>query len=94
MTQKLIIPADDEDAAITAAAHQDPDNPPLDDAFWQRARPHAAFNAERSTVSDAVTALRQRATHLDNEAATLRQIADSLETTLPPTTPPKGDTPW
>lgn len=30
---------DEEDAAITAAALADPDNPPLDDDFFRRARP-------------------------------------------------------
>jgi uncharacterized protein (DUF4415 family) len=30
---------DEEDAAITAAALAAPDNPPLTDEFWQRARP-------------------------------------------------------
>ena len=30
---------DEEDAAITAAALADPDNPPLTEEFWQRARP-------------------------------------------------------
>jgi uncharacterized protein (DUF4415 family) len=31
--------SDEEDAAITAAALADPDNPPLTEEFWQRARP-------------------------------------------------------
>lgn len=30
---------DEEDAAITAAALRDPDNPPLTDEFWKNARP-------------------------------------------------------
>jgi uncharacterized protein (DUF4415 family) len=30
---------DEEDAAITAAALRDPDNPPLTDEFWKKARP-------------------------------------------------------
>ena len=30
---------DEEDAAITAAALADPDNPPLTEDFWRRARP-------------------------------------------------------
>jgi uncharacterized protein (DUF4415 family) len=30
---------DEEDAAITAAALADPDNPPLTEEFWKRARP-------------------------------------------------------
>ena len=30
---------DEEDAATTAAALRDPDNPPLTDQFWARARP-------------------------------------------------------
>jgi uncharacterized protein (DUF4415 family) len=31
--------SDEEDAAITAAALADPDNPPLTEEFWQSARP-------------------------------------------------------
>jgi len=34
-----ISPTDEEDAAIHAAALADPDNPPLDEAFWRNARP-------------------------------------------------------
>jgi len=34
-----ISPTDEEDAAIHAAALADPDNPPLDAAFWRNARP-------------------------------------------------------
>jgi len=34
-----ISPTDEEDAAIHAAALSDPDNPPLDDAFFRNARP-------------------------------------------------------
>ena len=34
-----ISPTDDEDAAITAAALSDPDNPPLTDAEWEAVRP-------------------------------------------------------
>jgi uncharacterized protein (DUF4415 family) len=30
---------DEEDAAITAAALRDPDNPPLTEKFWKNARP-------------------------------------------------------
>jgi len=31
--------SDEEDAALTAAALSDPDNPPLDDTFWANAKP-------------------------------------------------------
>lgn len=31
--------SDEEDAAITRAAEEDPDNPPLDDNFFENARP-------------------------------------------------------
>jgi uncharacterized protein (DUF4415 family) len=31
--------SDEEDAAIHAAALRDPDNPPLTDEFWKKARP-------------------------------------------------------
>jgi len=34
-----ISPTDEEDAAIHAAALADPDNPPLDEAYWRNARP-------------------------------------------------------
>jgi|GEM_PF-158917 len=34
-----ISPTDEEDAIIHAAALADPDNPPLDEAFWRNARP-------------------------------------------------------
>jgi len=34
-----IFPTDEEDAAITAAALSDPDNPPLDADWFARARP-------------------------------------------------------
>jgi len=34
-----ISPTDEEDAAIHAAALSDPDNPPLDEAFFRNARP-------------------------------------------------------
>ena len=30
---------DEEDARLTAAAESDPDNPPLTEKFWKRARP-------------------------------------------------------
>jgi len=33
-----ISPTDEEDAIIHAAALADPDNPPLDEAFWRNAR--------------------------------------------------------
>lgn len=36
--KKVIMPSAEEDAAITAAANADPDNPPLDDAFTKAAR--------------------------------------------------------
>jgi len=39
MSRKLIQPTDAEDAAITAAALQDPDNPPLTDAELASLRP-------------------------------------------------------
>ncbi len=38
MKQKIVMPSQEEDATITAAARSDPDNPPLDDAFFKRAR--------------------------------------------------------
>lgn len=38
MPKKVIMPSAEEDAAITAAAKADPDNPPLDDMFGQTAR--------------------------------------------------------
>lgn len=31
--------SDEEDARLTAAAESDPDNPPLTEKFWRRARP-------------------------------------------------------
>lgn len=34
-----IVPTDQEDAAITAAAEADPDNPPLSDEMLERMRP-------------------------------------------------------
>jgi uncharacterized protein (DUF4415 family) len=37
------IPDDAEDAEITAAALSDPDNPPLGDDFFARAKPLSAF---------------------------------------------------
>jgi len=70
-----IFPTDEEDAAITAAALSDPDNPPLDEDWFARARPakevlppalYAALT-DRSTpptirlVSDAEDAARQAA---------------------------------
>jgi len=39
MSRKLIRPTDAEDAAITAAALQDPDNPPLTDTELAALRP-------------------------------------------------------
>jgi uncharacterized protein (DUF4415 family) len=38
--------SDEEDAAITAAALADPDNPPLTDKFWSRARPAVEVRPE------------------------------------------------
>ena len=38
--------SDEEDAALTAAALRDPDNPPLDDKFWARARPASEVHPE------------------------------------------------
>ena len=35
----ILLPTPEEDAEITAAALSDPDNPPLDDGFFARARP-------------------------------------------------------
>jgi uncharacterized protein (DUF4415 family) len=35
----LAMTTDEEDAEITAAALRDPDNPPLTEEFWKRARP-------------------------------------------------------
>ena len=37
-SKKVYIPTPEEDAGITAAALADPDNPPLDDEFFRRAR--------------------------------------------------------
>jgi uncharacterized protein (DUF4415 family) len=37
------LPSPEEDAEITAAALADPDNPPLDDDFFTRAKPVRAF---------------------------------------------------
>lgn len=39
--RKFIMPTPEEDAAITAAAMSDPDNPPLSEEFFKRARPAA-----------------------------------------------------
>ncbi len=39
LTRKIHIPSDEEDAAITRAVEEDPDNPPLDDNFFENARP-------------------------------------------------------
>lgn len=38
MKPKVTIPDTDEDRTITAAARADPDSPPLDDDFFDRAR--------------------------------------------------------
>ena len=38
MKRKVTIPTDAEDRAITNAARRDPDNPPLDEMFFSRAR--------------------------------------------------------
>lgn len=38
--------SDEEDAALTAAALRDPDNPPLDDKFWNCARPAIEVHPE------------------------------------------------
>jgi len=37
--KKIRMPTDEEDAVLHAAALADPDNPPLDEAFWRNARP-------------------------------------------------------
>jgi uncharacterized protein (DUF4415 family) len=54
MPKEIIMPTDEEDAAITAAAEADPDNPPLDDDFFRRARrgrPALPDEAKRKRVN-------------------------------------------
>jgi len=72
--KRLLMPTDEEDAAITAAALSDPDNPPLTDEELARMRPareffspeeFAALTDKRNPVkfvpvSDAEDAARQR----------------------------------
>lgn len=41
LEHNTIIPSDDEDAAITAAASSDPDARPLTDLEWETVRPRA-----------------------------------------------------
>ena len=41
--QAVMLPTPEEDATITAAAAEDPDNPELDEQFFREARPVADF---------------------------------------------------
>lgn len=54
MKPKITMPDKDEDRKITAAALADPDNPPLDDDFFQtarRGRPTLAPDARKKRVN-------------------------------------------
>jgi uncharacterized protein (DUF4415 family) len=48
--RRFRMPTDEEDARITAAALTDPDNPPLDDDWFKRARP--AIEVHPDLVAD------------------------------------------
>lgn len=44
--RRVVMPTDEEDAAITAAAESDPDNPPLTDEQLARMRPFAEVHPD------------------------------------------------
>lgn len=58
MQRKLIPPTDEEDAAITAAALTDPDNPPLTDAELAQFRPFSTHHIPRKPSSKIATTIR------------------------------------
>ena len=53
-----IIPTDEEDALITAAALSDPDAPPLTEADWERLKPRMRVGRPRAKTSKVSTTIR------------------------------------
>ena len=49
--RKLILPTEEEDVAITAAALSDPDAPPLTDEEWEAAKPSVRWGRPPAEVT-------------------------------------------
>jgi uncharacterized protein (DUF4415 family) len=80
--RKFIMPTPDEDAAITAAALNDPDSPPLSDAFFKRARPAPEVLPEIVRKATAEALLKKRGRPLGTgkkEQITVRFDTDIIE---------------
>ena len=73
--RELVVPAEEEDARITAAALSDPDNPPLVDAFFERAAPIGKVFPE---LARSARAGRPRLAH-DSRMVTLRMEGELVD---------------
>jgi uncharacterized protein (DUF4415 family) len=73
--REILVPTPEEDAAITAGALSDADNPPLDDAFFERAVP---FGEAVPALAGAVRRGRPRLAH-DSRMVTLRMEGELVD---------------